>query len=226
MGKREDDRAVRGRPAAARGLRRDRAALEGAADPPRHLPPALAQRQQRRDAARRVRPVRDVLLRVALPAGDPRLQAARGRVRVPALHARDRDRRGRVAGADPEDRHPSRQLHRHHDGRVGSSTSAGCPSTGATCASPAHDSRGLDRHGHDVRPAHPARDDERRLGGCGTRVGALQHVAAGRRRARPGDPVDARGIPHEPPVQRGPQTPAARVDAARAATTSPSRSAR
>ena len=66
------------------------------------------------------------------------------------------------------------------------------------------DSRGLDRHGHDVRPAHPARDDERRLGGCGTCVGALQHVAAGRRRARPGDPLDARGIPHEPPVERRP----------------------
>ena len=50
-------------------------------DPARHLPHALAVRLERRDAARRLRPLRDVLLRLALHAGDPRLQAAEGRFR-------------------------------------------------------------------------------------------------------------------------------------------------
>ena len=63
----------------ARHVRRRRVALEGPADPARHLPAADALREQHRHALRRLRALRDVLLRDALPAGDPPLRAAQGR---------------------------------------------------------------------------------------------------------------------------------------------------
>ena len=53
--------------------------------------------------------------------------------------------------------------------------------------------RDVDRDGPDVRADHAARDDRRPAGGRGARIGDLQHLAAGRRRARPRDPVVARG---------------------------------
>ena len=55
---------------------------------------ALAHGRERRDAARRRRPVLDLLLRLALRAGGPRLLAAEGRPRVPAGDRRDHRRRG------------------------------------------------------------------------------------------------------------------------------------
>ena len=58
------------------------------ADPPRRLPPpALAQRQPGHGAALRRR-LRDVVLRLALPAGGARPRRARNRARLPAAHAR------------------------------------------------------------------------------------------------------------------------------------------
>ena len=63
-----------------------------------------------------VRALLDVLLRIDLPAGGARLQPAAGRFRVPAVHLRDRDRGGRVAGADQAHRHPRGVLRRHGDG--------------------------------------------------------------------------------------------------------------
>ena len=88
-------RARRDRDRAARRVRRHRAPHAGAADPARHLPRPLARGREHRAAARRRRPVRVLLLLVALRPADPRLLAARGRPRVPARHGRDRDRRRR-----------------------------------------------------------------------------------------------------------------------------------
>ena len=67
------------------------------------------------------------------------------------------------------------------------------------------DRRDVDRHGHDVRAADAARDDERRRGRRRPRIGAVQHVAADRRRARARGPLDARGLAHvAPPAAPGP----------------------
>ena len=60
----------------------------------------------------------------------------------------------------------------------------------------------VDRHGDDVRAVHADRDDERRRRRRRARVRALQHVAAGRRRARARRALDARGVADEPPVER------------------------
>ena len=46
-------------------------------------------------------------------------------------------------------------------------------------------------------PGDAARDERRSSTRRGPRVGPLQHVAAGRRRARARDPLDARGRPHD-----------------------------
>ena len=97
---------------AAHRVRRDREPVEGTVDPARHLPAPLPDREQHRDAVRGLGPVLDVLLRGHLPAGDPRLQPAQGRSRVPALHVRDRDRRDRVATVDQANRYPRRRLWR------------------------------------------------------------------------------------------------------------------
>ena len=51
----------------------------------------------------------------------------------------------------------------------------------------------VDRHGADLRPDHADRDHERRRRGRRPRVGPVQHLAAGRRRARAGRALDARG---------------------------------
>ena len=79
--------------APARRLRRDRAPLARAAGAARPLPAALAGDRQRRLPDGRRRPLRDVLLRLALPAESARLLAADHRARLPAGHRRDRDRR-------------------------------------------------------------------------------------------------------------------------------------
>ena len=54
----------------------------------------------------------------------------------------------------------------------------------------------------DIRAADAARDDERRAGGRRSCVGAVQHVAAGRRRVGPGHPLDPRGVADEQPPRR------------------------
>ena len=47
----------------------------------------------------------------------------------------------------------------------------------------------VDRDGPDLRARHAARDDEHRAGRRRSRLGPVQHVAAGRRRARARDPL-------------------------------------
>ena len=63
------------------GVRRHRAALEGAAGPVRDLPQAHDHRDQHRRPARRDVAVLDVLLRLALHAAGARLRRAQGRAR-------------------------------------------------------------------------------------------------------------------------------------------------
>ena len=52
-----------------------------------------------------------------------------------------------------------------------------------------------DRHGAHLRPPDPGRDHERRQAGRRARLGRLQHLAAGGRRARPGGALDLRQRP-------------------------------
>ncbi len=78
-------------------LPRDRVALrQGAAHAAAHLQVAAAQRGQRRRAAARQLGVRDVVLRLALPAGGPRLHADPDRGLLPT--AGDRAGRGLAGG--------------------------------------------------------------------------------------------------------------------------------
>ena len=74
-------------PRAARRVRRDRAALRRAARPPEHLPRANRACRERRDVPRRRRALRDVLLQHALSPARARLLRARGRARLPPVHA-------------------------------------------------------------------------------------------------------------------------------------------
>ena len=62
---------------------------------------------------------------------------------------------------------------------------------GRASVAPAH----VARNGRGVHAADADRDDRARERGPGARVGALQHLAADRRRARPRDPLDGRGEP-------------------------------
>ena len=55
----------------------------------------------------------------------------------------------------------------------------------------------LDRDGAHLRSGDPARDEWRLERGCRPRLRALQHLSAGRRRARAGDPLDHRGQPDD-----------------------------
>ncbi len=78
------DRADRGRIGATCGVRRDRGTERRSADPAQRLPRQDADGRRRRAAARCLGSVRDVLLRLAVRAGDPRLQPTEGRTGVPA----------------------------------------------------------------------------------------------------------------------------------------------
>ena len=91
-----DDRPARPRAVgAARRLRRDRAALGGAAGAVLDLPPADADRRQRgRDPDRRLA-VLDVLLHLALHAERARLQRDQGGALLPAARGLDHPRRRR-----------------------------------------------------------------------------------------------------------------------------------
>ena len=80
---------VRAGRAAARVLRRDRAALQGAARPALDLPHPLADGREHQHVPGRSGPVRDVLLQHAVHPAGARLRPARGRARVPAVHGRD-----------------------------------------------------------------------------------------------------------------------------------------
>ena len=193
---REHDRLRRRRADPAHRLRPDRAAAAGAARPPRHLPRPHAPRREHLDAARRVGAVRDVLLQHALRPARARLLAAPGGSRVPAGDGRDRHRRRALAGRRQAARHPHDLDHRHVDRDRRDAAAAHerrerhVPRGRAPRADP-----DLDRDGADVRAGDAARDERRRARGRRPRVGALQHLAAGRRRARARDPLHARGQP-------------------------------
>ena len=88
-------RACGTRRAPARRLRRDRAPLACSADPALHLPHPFPDGSERGDALRHRRPLRDVLLRVAVRAGRAGLQPAEGGSRISAGDRGDRDRRRR-----------------------------------------------------------------------------------------------------------------------------------
>ena len=94
----EHDRLRRRRAHPAHRVRPDRVTAEGAARPPRDLRDPHAAGGERRDAARRLGPFRDVLLHHALRPARARLLAAGGGARVPAGHGRDRHRRRALAG--------------------------------------------------------------------------------------------------------------------------------
>ena len=163
----------------------------------RHLPRPHAPRRERRDAARRVGPLRDVLLHTLYIQRVLDFSPLAGRSRVPAGDGRDRHRRRPLADRREAARHPHDLDHRH-----------------------------VDRDGRDAAPAHDATRTGRTSRTCcpasipisigmgltfvpvtllatsgvehedaGPRVGALQHLAAGRRRARARDPLHARGQP-------------------------------
>ena len=129
-------RDARDRPAgrrAARRLRRHRAPLRRPARAARHLPHPHADRGQRRDAPRRLRAVRDVLLQLALRAGHPGLLAAQGRLRVPADLAVHRRRRRALPAAGADARRPDRRHRRpHHRGGRHGDARPRSPRTAAT----------------------------------------------------------------------------------------------
>ena len=116
-GSAEDARPVRRRGRAPDRVRVHRAQHQGAADPARDLPGALARGREPDPAARDRRPVRVLLLQLALRAADPRLLAARGGPRVPAGDAGDRRRRRHRAAARQADRRPHHRRDRHADRR-------------------------------------------------------------------------------------------------------------
>ena len=112
---REHDRLRLGRADPADGLRPDRAPPEGAARPSQHLPRPHAPDREHLDAARRVGPLRHVLLHHALRAARARLLAAGGGPRLPAGDCRDRHRRRALAAGREADRDPHDLDHRHVD---------------------------------------------------------------------------------------------------------------
>ena len=130
---RHDVALGRARARAPERLRRDRAAPARAARPARHLHGQDAARGERDDAARRLRPLRDVLLQHALRPARARLLAASGRPRLPPGHRRDRHRRGALAAGREETRHPHDLDHRHDDRRRSGCSSCSPPTrTGRT----------------------------------------------------------------------------------------------
>ncbi len=163
------------------------------------------ERRRRRAPARRLRDVRDVLLRLAVRAGDPRLQPAARRAGLPARHRRHRRRRRHRPAADPPGRCAQRGRGRDHarrgrDGRA--HAGAGARQLRRRPAPrPAADEH---RHGTDVRAGHPARDRRRERGRRRTGLRVVQHRPAGRRLARAGDPRHARREPDEQPAPRRP----------------------
>ena len=79
------------------------------ADAAEHPPRPHPGRGRRRAPARGLGHVRDVLLRLAVRAGDPRLQPAAGGARVPARDRRDRGRSRHRPAAHPPHRRPQRR---------------------------------------------------------------------------------------------------------------------
>ena len=87
-----DARGRRCRPGPAGALRPHRAPRAATARPAGHLPLAHADGRQPRLLPARLRRVRDVVLRLAVPAAGARLHADRGRAELPAHDRRDHRR--------------------------------------------------------------------------------------------------------------------------------------
>ncbi|CAA9471179.1 MAG: Uncharacterized MFS-type transporter, partial [uncultured Solirubrobacteraceae bacterium] len=187
---RQDARPRPRRARAPRRVPRARDAPPRAARPPRDLPDPLPGHRERLHAARGGRPVRVLLLRLALPPAGPGLRRAR---HGPGLPPHDRGDHGRLhplPGAHPPLRRQARPHRRPGDGGDGD----GLPhAAGRRLDVPGRPAARPDapggRHGQHVRAAHADGHDERRGRRPGPGVGHLQHLPAGRRRARPGDPV-------------------------------------
>ena len=90
-------------------LRRDRAALEGAADPARDLPDPLAHDRERRDAVRRLRAVRMFYFASIYVQEILGYRPLKAGFAFRPGHLRDRDRRRPRAAADPASRDPRRR---------------------------------------------------------------------------------------------------------------------
>ena len=193
-------------------LRGHRAPLGGAARAPRDLPHTHAGDRQRHPLHRRRRPLRDVLLRHALRPADPRLLAAAGRLRVPARDLRDHRRRRALAAADPAHRRQADRPDRA-DARRGGPRRARGDDQGRRLL-PGHPLRpraDVDRHGQHVRAADAGGDDGHRGRGRRPRVGPVQHLPAGGRRAGARGPLVAGRltdvlVPERPRAARPPPT--------------------
>ena len=186
-------RHPRARRRPARRVRRDRVPLGRAARPALDLLGPHDARRQRRDARRRLRAVRDVLLQHALRAARPRLLGARGGPRVPPVHGRDHHRLGRLAAADPAVRRPRGAGDRARDrGRRDAVLPAALARQHVPRRHPAGDHARVDRDGAHLRAGDADRDERRARRRRGARIGPLQHLAADRRSARPRTALDVR----------------------------------
>ncbi len=159
-----------------------------------HLPHPVSHQRQRRDARGGGRHVRRLLLRLALRAGHPRLHAGRGGPGLPAADRRDHP----VLGRRPAARRPrGRELGgdgRHDDrGRRADAALAGAGGRQLRRRRPAGAAGDVGRPGPDLRAAHADRHHQRGRQGRRARLGPVQLVAADRRGAGPGDPLDGRG---------------------------------
>ena len=135
-------------------------------------------------------------VRLAVRAGHPPLQPAAGRVRVPPGDGRDHHRLCPLPAADQAVWAPRRRSRgvRARGGRHGAPHRRHRPRQlrqrpAQRAAAAQH------RHRADVRADHAARDRRRRLRRCGTRLRAVQHLAAGWRLAGARAAVDVRGEP-------------------------------
>ena len=201
------------------GARRARSACRARARPACHLRRSSSAARRRRWCAsrssacarsprptrappRRRRPLRDVLLRVALRAADPRVLAAEGRAGLPAGHRGDRHRRR--AGAVL---HPRFGVEPTRSWRWRSLP----PASGARGDDegrrllPGHPLPALPDvggNGLDLRAAHARRHDGHRARRRRPRLGAVQHLPAGRRCPGARRPLDAGQPPHGVVPQR------------------------
>ena len=190
MGIGPNARAARRRRGTAVDIRRRRGPVrKGAVDATTDLRVAHAQCCQRGDGARRWRDVRDVVLPLPIPAAGARLLTDQGRPLVPADDSVHRDRLD--VG-----------LPRRHARRRQASARGGLDRADAGSL-PVHGPRGerhlsrqraralaarRDRDRPFVRPADDLGGRRRRPEGGGPGLRSCQHLAAGRWRARPGDP--------------------------------------
>ena len=187
---------------------RDRAAPARSADAVLDLPPAHAARGQHRRPADRHVAVLDVLLHLAVPPERHALLADQDRGGLPPAGGGDHPlgRRGVAAGHPPglqdaADRRAAADRRR---------AAVVLPGAGhrrlVRRRHPRPVAAGRRRAGLRVRPGDDRRRDRDPAQRGGAGVGADQHLPAGRRRARPGDPGHHRQQPDPGPAARAAST--------------------